>query len=259
MAKAKMIVTGHIIEVWHYEHDIQVGKRQPKEPLYDLETGEIIVVSRKEKTLEQVRLDNCRRSRNELRRLISANFSERSKFLTVTFRDGAVKDVHDVEECNKQFGLFIKRLKYETGEDLKYAAVIEFQDKYGRGAVHYHVICDLKYIPYERLLEIWGLGGVWINQINHVDNVGAYVTAYMTKDNLDDRLRGKKAYMTSRGNLTRPIKLYGYDALELEEEYCKDEQKVFTNSYISEHQGLVSYAEYNPKRSITQNDIKKNL
>lgn len=63
---------------------------------------------------------------------------------------------------------FIQRLKYKFGKDIKYLAVIEFQQ---RGAVHYHVLSDIPYIKQDELQDLWGQGFVFINAISHVDNI----------------------------------------------------------------------------------------
>lgn len=223
------------------------GKKPKKQKPHDPETGEILTV---DSPKTDAREANCRRARNELRRTILANFDNGSKFVTLTFAE----NLTDVNQANAQFKRFIQRMRRRHG-DFKYAAVIEFQE---RGAVHYHMISDLPYIPKPKLADIWGHGFVRINEISHVDNVGAYITAYMTKDNLDDRLRGKKAYMTSK-NLLRPITLQGMDAQEIIDQYADKKNEVYANSYESEYLGLVSYAEHNMYReSVTQNEDKDN-
>lgn len=182
----------------------------------------------------------------ELRRTINANFDTHSKFITLTFAE----NVKDVKTANGIYKKFMDRMRYQYGS-FKYATVIEFQQ---RGAVHYHMIADLPYIEKDELARIWAQGFVKINDITNqnsgkgVDNVGAYVTAYMTKEQSDQRLMGQKAYFTSR-NLTRPITVHGMDAIELIEAYgLEGKKEVFTSCYESEHQGIIVYKEYNRKR-----------
>lgn len=182
----------------------------------------------------------------ELRRLINANFDIHAKFLTLTHKE----NITDVDMANRNFRKFIQRLRHKYG-DFKYAAVIEFQ---ARGAVHYHMIADLPYITKSELAEIWGHGFVRINDIKDknggsgVDNVGAYVTAYMTKDQSDPRLHGRKMYFTSK-NLIRSRTYRSWEALEIiESNQLEQKKEVFTSSYESEYQGNITYKEYNPKR-----------
>jgi hypothetical protein len=259
----KVVVSGHVVEVWEFEQGVVTGKKGDKfnwdDNLYDPETGEILYPF----DLEQKRIDdagkessydpevarrsNARRAKNELRRLILANFSNGSKFVTLTFRNGAVKDVTNVAECNGAFDKFMKRLRREY-KDFRFARVIEFQDSNGRGAVHYHVLFEgLPYVKFDELAAIWGNGFIGINRIDHVDNVGAYVLKYMVKDMDDHRLFQKKAYSTSH-NLVRPIVLYGAEAEEIIEKYLANKKAVFTNGYVSEYQGQITYQEFNLKR-----------
>lgn len=246
-SKVKVIVSNHVVEVFEYSEGVRVGPR-PKSDQYniDFETGEILEKEKKSSNAQEVKRNNARRARNEARRLVLANFDNGSKFITLTFRDGSVNDVRDVRECNAAFEKFIKRLR-KRYSDFKYLKVIEFQDTNNRGAVHYHFLSTLPYVPFEKLAELWGLGYIGINRIEHVDNVGAYVTSYMLKDFDDPRLRGEKAYSTSK-NLIRPIVLHGADAQEIIDNYLQDKKEVFANSYESEYQGEITYKEYNLQR-----------
>lgn len=253
-SRFKVIVSGHIVEVYEYGEGVRHGERGAAERqerdwiktdeglTVDPETGEVVY------DRNAARQATMRASKNEFRRIILANFDSGSKFITLTFRDGSVQDVTSVPECNKAFDKFIKRMRREYG-GFKYARVIEFQDANGRGAVHYHLIFDgLPYIPCDKLGEIWGNGFVGINRIDHVDNVGAYIRKYMAQDMEDKRLMGKKAYATSQG-LVRPHEAYGSEAAELIAAYELEQKKaVFTNSYESEHQGLTTYKEFNLQR-----------
>lgn len=230
----KVIVTGHVIEVYEYEKMPSIPTRRRKES-----TSNLDLESEFDNTLLD-RQHNMQKARNRLRRLITANFDENSKFITLTFKE----NLTDVKKANYEFMKFIQRLRYRYG-NFKYAAVIEFQK---RGAVHYHMISDLPYIENSELNKIWGHGFVKINDISHVDNVGAYMIKYMTKDNIDMRLRGLKSYQTSK-NLIRPLEFVGDAGEEILKLYRLDNKKtVFANIYESKHLGLATYKEYNLKR-----------
>lgn len=189
MGYRKIIDLGHIVEVYEYQFkpSSKGGHREG--------TGEQSEHNYKNR-------QNIRRQ--TVRRLVTANFTNRDKFITLTLSDEvAIKndiDVKSVRQCNVLFKAFIRRLREQEGyKDFKYVSVIEFQDKNGRGAVHYHMICDLPYIPIEQLQRIWGNGWVYINAIDHVDNIGAYVVKYMTKESSDKRLKSEKGYLCSKG------------------------------------------------------------
>lgn len=171
----------------------------------------------------------------EIERLIDCNYSDKSTFLTLTF----ARNLEDLPEANKEFNLFIKRLKYhlkkldEANEDdetdentedvkddetdenteddedkekesLKYISIWERQE---RGAIHYHVILfNLPFVEAKKLEEIWKNGFIKINLIKDEDkatgSVSTYLTKYFVKD-IAERVREKKAYFSSR-NLKKP-------------------------------------------------------
>lgn len=231
----KVIVTGHVLEVYEYERLPVLPSQKKKEKDSKLELD----MTEYDNTVSD-RQNNMQKARNRLRRLITANFNENSKFITLTFKD----NLKDVKKANKEFKKFIQRMRYRYG-NFKYAAVIEFQK---RGAVHYHMMSDLDYIENEKLNKIWGNGFVKINNITHVDNVGAYMIKYMTKDNNDMRLRGLKSYQTSK-NLDRPIEYIGDEAESILKLYGLENKKaVFSSCYENEHLGLATYKEFNLKR-----------
>ncbi|MCL4386390.1 MAG: hypothetical protein M1326_08790 [Cyanobacteria bacterium] len=117
------------------------------------------------------------------------------------------------------------------------------------------MIPDLPYIPKAELYKIWRNGFVKINDIEKVDNVGAYIIGYMNKKINDKRLLGNKAYLISK-NLNEPKELYGFEAKK-----CMDKNNLWNrkpeyhNSFIAERYGQVDYKEFNLKRIILK--IKK--
>lgn len=242
----KAIVSGGIYEFYRYEDTIFRGFTSTKSSgtantyhdsdgnpmVLDAETGELIP-----KQLNSRAKSNIR-ARNQLRRLALANFGNKSKFLTLTFKE----HINDLEESNKLFKAFIRKLKKEQ-VDLKYIAVIEFT-KIGR--IHYHVLCNLKYIKAKRIEELWGQGFIKINRINHVDNIGAYIIKYMTKEDADPRLQGKKMYQTSQ-KLDKPKELIGAQAQYLYEQMLKEKRKkVYSSSYENKQtSNQITYEEYN--------------
>ena len=154
MSVEKYVITGHILEVYQYEKYVcgRGGKKKEKNKKEDSENLNDEI---KEIILKNYTNHNVVRS-NMIRRLACANFSSKSSFITLTFDDKKVAhDIHNVKECNYEFKKFIMRLKeflkknefYKNNlniEELKYLAVIEFQDKNDRRAVHYlHVLLKL--------------------------------------------------------------------------------------------------------------------
>jgi hypothetical protein len=252
MAKAvrtKVRISGNVVEFWEYEKPIFIegnnggGRRSKDSP-------------ESEKSSEYKK-QNDRKSRDSFKSLVTSNFSDGDKFITLTFRDTEEFDIRNVVETNREFKKFMQRLKYKYG-NFQYISVIEFQDENKRGAVHYHLMCKLPYVPYETLSDIWGLGFIGINFIKGVDNIGAYLSKYMAKDLGDRRLKGKKNYLPSK-NLDKPITVYGEKATKLKKEFKNTKKEVFTDSYESEYFGKTLYDEYNLKREITQTKVGKGL
>lgn len=205
-----IIRTGSIYELLDYEKTI-FGKGGYKE-VSDLE--------QRERNYQ----NQVKKRRDNVRRLACANFTkDNCKFLTLTFKE----NITDIKKCNNEFKNFIKRLKYSYKiNDLKYLAVIEFQK---RGAIHYHCILNIPFIPQEELLKLWKNGLIWINRIDNVDNVGAYLVKYMTKDNADERLMGEMGYLHSR-NLKKPIVITDTKDIELFNTHLLLAKKVIKNS-----------------------------
>ncbi len=236
----KYVITGHILEIYEYDYYFR-GKGGAS----GVSKGQADIQS----ALRNYANTNQRR-RDMIRRLAVCNFDCRyDKFLTLTFAE----NVTDIKYCNYEFKKFIQRLKDKYKIDkLKYLAVIEFQE---RGAIHYHTLLDMPYIPHKALQECWGNGFVFINAITHVDNIGAYILKYMTKDNTDKRLMGQKAYLRS-GNLKVPQEIVNHNI----KDFYKIEQKIkgkygidninanYIETYDTEHLGSCTYKQYNLKR-----------
>jgi hypothetical protein len=177
------------------------------------------------------------------------NFDSGSKFVTLTFDNDRAHDIRDVKQSNDYFHKFVKRMKYRY-PDFKYIAVIEFQDKNGRGAIHYHMICNLPFVKKSELRDIWNGGHVKINRIDKVDNVGAYVIKYMTKDMTDKRLCGENAYLHSRG-LEKPVEVNTWALTENWREIhetLEKETPSYSAKYESESAGRIEYMQYNFNR-----------
>lgn len=231
----KAVWSGSIVELYEYEQSVVIGETN---------NGSGRSVEADEENKKRHRKNTLARARRSVRRLINANvdaWGEKSKFLTLTFAE----NVQDVKQANYEFKKFRQRLEYDLKIKLKYVGVIEFQK---RGAIHYHVIFfNLPYIQSNDLERIWGNGFIKINAIDHVDNIGAYVTKYMTKDNNDDRLIGKKSYFTSRG-LKEPIERYLNEKEIAEVKDKLSHKKVYEDRFDNEYVGDILYTQYNLKR-----------
>lgn len=152
-------------------------------------------LKRKQKHYEQTRW--------EIARILDCNFDNKTKFLTLTFKD----NIQDITITNREFKYFIQRLNYYLYQTkiqtLKYIATWEKQK---RGAIHYHVIFfDFPYIAKEKLQELWSHGFIKINRIDvdSKENRGRYLSKYFGKD-LELKEHKKKAFFKSQ-NLKMPM------------------------------------------------------
>lgn len=244
MPSYRVIKSGHIVEIYKYQRAISRKYDDDFKSVMGGRHNEGI----EERKKEYVGSVN-QKARNKIRRLISANFSEKSLFVTLTYK----RDEKDLKNGSYDLKKFVQKMKRRQ-KDFKYVAVIEFQDKNRGGVLHYHMLCNYQLTwashkelqKHERdLAKIWGQGYVDIGY-KTTDNAGAYLIKYMTKDNDDERLKGQKRYFFSR-NCEQPTELQAGEAVQVIKEY-EGMPPVFTNGYYSDFHGKVEYAEYNPMR-----------
>lgn len=241
--KKKFIVSGDILELYEYENDIYTD--------YDLSKfrdhpGRCNSSITDEDTKKMNRAKTSNRSARNVRRLVNSNIEEYSKFVTLTFRD----DVKDLKEANYIFKKFKQRLDYQLKITSKYLCVPEFTKK---GRVHFHVIFfNLPFIKNTTLEMIWGQGFIKINKIDNCDNVGAYVSKYMTKDN--EQMIEEKSYFTSR-NLEKPLEIVNEKEIEILADSLSPTDVVYLNSFVNDYLGLVNYTQYNIKEQVKLNNI----
>lgn len=249
LVKKKIVQSGDIIEIYYYEKGYLKDYTKFDSGVEGGRKADYI-----SDDYENNRDKVLKRAKRDLRRLINANHGQygqefTSKFLTLTFKD----NITDLTPANYEFKKFMKRLNYAIFDtkkmNLKYNVVVEFQK---RGAIHYHVI--IYNIPYTRqkvIQEIWGNGFVWINKIDNVDNVGAYVAEYLGDrekeqgHNLgDDRLRGRKSYFSSR-DLFQPVEITDKKKVEALAEALPVQKIVYSAQFDNEHLGHITYIQYN--------------
>jgi len=154
-------------------------------------TGEVIDCE-----VSVTREDNqvsLRRTIKRLRDLINCNFfgDDNELFITLTYRE----NMTDLKRLYKDFDKFYKKLKRRYKDiEFRYISVIEPQE---RGAWHLHVLLkglnvDRLYIPNDEVIaKLWGHGFTKTERLKGVDNVGAYLSSYLT-DLIDEKGRKKK-------------------------------------------------------------------
>lgn len=173
--------TGSIVEVQYMEkmnHAATIRKLNADEYV-ELSTGEIKQYQHIENRSQSYK--SLRATFKKLRYLINNNFSGRKNelFITLTYEE----NMQDTKRLYEDMKNFMKRLKYQfkNSTTVDYLSVVEPQQ---RGAWHVHLLLkfnDLSsvFIPSNDLEETWGHGFVKIKRVDGVDNIGAYLTAYL--------------------------------------------------------------------------------
>lgn len=228
----KVIKYGAYVEVIEAEYPFLLGRtttaRRTKDPT-------------SLKRTEEYRRRNVKRAKDKLRRLFLNNFNDKSKLITLTFDNKCDFDITNISECNKKFSIFMRLLR-RLYSDFKYIGILEFQE---RGAVHYHIACDLPYIDKRRISTFWGLGYLDIRQIGSTYGTIFYLLKYVIKSLYDERYRGKRIYFTSN-NLRKTQDCYNERAYAIKNELLRNGVKP-TFSYVenSPEHGRITVTEYN--------------
>lgn len=236
--KTKIIISGSFIEEYIYQNEITLGrkavrrkkrKNKPKEEQTEMRSGAL------------------RRTRMTIMRLVNSN-PDFITFLTLTFDENKFenkKDITEFEKCNYLFMTFIQRLKYNF-LGIKYLAVPEFQgDYYFRtnikkefgGAIHYHLLLN-QMVDTKKIEKVWRHGFVKINKIKSINNVGLYVSKYLSKESFNRKYFGKKKFFYSR-NLNRPQEFKGQECEEMLTGYSPPPEKVYEKEFSNKYRGEV--------------------
>lgn len=177
---------GDITEIMFSEHKSTTCKIKmlPGSKFMLLETGEIFDIKHMENRADDK--NSIRVSLGKLRDYLNTNITEVQNCRWVTLTYSA--NMTDTKQLYKDFKNFNKRMRNYIGH-YEYIVAMEPQ---GRGAWHCHVVMifDKKapYIPNQELAEIWQKGFVTVKKLDDVDNVGAYLTAYLGDMELQDAI-----------------------------------------------------------------------
>lgn len=187
----KVTEMGNVVEIQY------MSRRNNKQTIQMLKGGEQFVICAtgeiKDVEHHNTRKDNRKglyKTFAHARAIINANITDVSmvRWCTLTYAENMTdpKQLYeDFERFNKRFQYFCKTKGYSKPE---YIVMMEPQ---GRGAWHAHLLYiwqDMKapYIPNEVFRELWGHGFVRIKKLENVDNVGAYLTAYLGDMEIDE-------------------------------------------------------------------------
>ncbi len=235
MFNSKLIKSGNLLEAIRYENT-QYLFQHPKISQHRLSGCNTNSSSNHERHLKT----NLNRARSKLRRLIACNFEESYTFLTLTFKE----DIRDLQIADKHLRSFKKAIQRYMGKEnqqFKYIYTTEFQENRG-GTIHYHMICNLRYMPIADIQHYWKYGTVDIEYIDDISISSYKQSRYMLKLGYDKRLTGRNLYSISR-NLEHPTTVYFEDELKMFQE-ISDAKCINSYEYSNEYTGRAKYEEY---------------
>lgn len=178
----QVIEMNHLVEVQYLKHRNTTMPIQvlDKNNYLDLQTGEIKEFNHIENRSQLI--NSIGRTFKELRYYINNNFTGNGNELhvTLTYAEN-MTDPDRLYDDFKKFMIALRR-KFKTQTTIDFINVVEPQ---GRGAWHCHVLLrfnelDTIFIKNEYIRRLWKQGFVSVKSLNGVDNIGAYLSAYLT-------------------------------------------------------------------------------
>lgn len=198
----RLKVYQNTVEVTQYSSDIAVVKEEFKK--FNNRS-----YKKKDKGTGTIREDSLSRSYSTLLDLAIMNFDLFHSFITLTFAENVI----DLSYANNEFNKWVRKVR-RVFPEFAYLAVPEFQK---RGAVHYHLLTNLKtfsdILPLQKGtqdymfdVKYWNNGFTSVfdidNQADENFSVALYIGKYFWKD-VDSRLFGRRKIMYSQ-NLKKP-------------------------------------------------------
>lgn len=215
----KVTTMGNVIEVQY------MSRRNNKQTVQMLPGGEQFVIcsTGEVKDIEhhKTRKDNKKglyKTFANARGVINANVTDVSKvrWCTLTYAENMTDTkrlYEDFKKFNMRFQYYCKTKGYSNPE---YIVMMEPQ---GRGAWHAHLLYiwqDMKapFIPNEEFRELWGHGFVRIKKLDNVDNVGAYLTAYLGDMELSE-VNAEEFEKVTRGTSIKQVEVEEEDGTKV--------------------------------------------
>lgn len=192
----KLTTMGNIVEKMYLSrrNTTATVQRLKDNKMLVLSTGEVKEIKKMESRIEST--NSLRKSMRVLRNIINANVVDVShcRWITLTYAE----NMTDTKRLYVDFKKFIMRFKYYCEKEklgkFEYIVAMEPQE---RGAWHAHLLMIFEnkapFIPSDVLWRIWSPKGIDVNQdyvtikkLDDVDNVGAYLTAYLGDMDIQD-------------------------------------------------------------------------
>jgi hypothetical protein len=276
-----MVKTNHIIEVQSVlkpgSGSLKDLKKLNKDEYMNLKTGEVLEYQKSDHRGQNIA--GLKKTFKNLRLLINNNFIGEvgEKHIILTYKE----NMTDTKRLYSDFDKFIKRFRYKY-PGTEYICVVEPQ---GRGAWHCHLLLKTseEFIPNEKIAALWKQGFTKTLPLENIDNIGAYLSAYLTDIEIDieesnfdfenesDNIKiiegkkylkggrmylyppGMKLFRSSKG-IVKPekIKIKYEDIKKITRCAKPDYSMTLTISADDEHINTVVYQQYNLKRLENQ-------
>jgi hypothetical protein len=171
----------HLTEIQHMKkmNSRATIKKIDKDNYIDLSTGEIKEYKHIENRSESY--NSLRQTFKKIRYLINNNFTGKRNelFVTLTYAE----NMTDNKRLYTDTKNFMKKMryKYKKQSDIDYLSIVEPQ---GRGAWHVHMLMRFNrlnsvFVPFDEIAAMWGHGSVTVDRLDGIDNIGAYLSAYL--------------------------------------------------------------------------------
>lgn len=181
----------HIIEIQHMQkmNTRQNIKKMNKDEYVDLKTGEIKEFNHFENRKDSY--NSLRQTFKKLKYLVNNNFNGKKNELWVTLTYRGVEQTNDIKKVSRDYDNFRGRLerkfKKTTSVDM-----LKILEPHASGNWHLHVLMrfnDVKtiYVHSSEMAELWSHGFATVKSLKDVDNIGAYISAYLSDLELTDQ------------------------------------------------------------------------
>lgn len=208
---------GNVIEIMYSEKRSKGGyiTKLDKDYYCDNRTGEMFEFKHLENRSQD--LSNVSKSLAQGRDILNSNITDvsRCRWVTLTYAD----NMTDAKRLVRDFRDFNKRCRAKFGH-YEYITAAEPQ---GRGAWHLHCVFifadKAPYMDNAVVRECWKQGFVTIKRLDNVDNVGAYLTAYLGDMELTEASKADLAFPCTKG--IKEVEFEGENGVKQSKKYIK--------------------------------------
>lgn len=157
----------------------------------DVRTGELKEYNHNA-TSRKDNKSSVKRTMKNLRDIINTNITDYKKvlFITLTYKEN-MTDSQKLYQDVRKFHQKLKRWLKKNNLPCQFE-VISTTECQARGCYHQHNLyifkCNAPFIPNDTLAKIWGHGFTKTKSLKNVDNIGMYLTAYLTDLDLSEEL-----------------------------------------------------------------------